>query len=306
MTRAKNIVVWTILLVLLALPGVLVEIGGPPIAIAQQGHRQPAAQVSSPDAITIASFNIQVFGEKKAKKPEVMAVLAKTLDQYDIVAIQEVKDESGAAIKKLEAAVDALGRPCAVLVSPRLGRKEPREQYAFLYRSDSLEPAGDLTLYQEPAGSDQFSREPFLARFKCKRGKFTFVLINVHTEPKTATREIRALADVLAFARQKYPMDKDFIILGDLNADCKYYNPKQPNPIPGTTWLLAETADTTVKSSNCTYDRIIITDACREDFSGETGVFRFDQEFGLSYEEATDVSDHFPVWARFRIDRDTD
>jgi endonuclease/exonuclease/phosphatase family metal-dependent hydrolase len=306
MKRAKNSAVLNLLLALLVLAiGAVAQVGGGSVAFAQ-----PAAQASvaaaSPEAITVATFNIQIFGEAKAEKPKVMEVLAQTVSQYDIVAIQEVKGKTGTPMKKLEAAVDAKGRPCAVLISPRLGRKEPREQYAFLYRTDTLEPVGQPSLYREPAGSDQFSREPFLARFKSKRGKFTFVLINVHTEPETATKEILALKDVLAFARQQYPMEKDFIILGDLNADCKYYNPKQPNPIPGTTWLVPESADTTVKSTDCTYDRIIITDACQEDFAGEVQVFRFDQKFGLSYQDAIEVSDHFPVWARFNTDRDTD
>ena len=41
--------------------------------------------------IRIASFNIQVFGESKADKPDVMAVLAETIRRFDIVAIQEVR-----------------------------------------------------------------------------------------------------------------------------------------------------------------------------------------------------------------------
>lgn len=77
-----------------------------------------------------------------------------------------------------------------------------------------------------------------MAKFKCTQGKFGFVLITVHTDPNEATKEIRALKDVLAFAREKFPGEGDFIILGDLNADCNYYNRQQPNPIPGATWLL--------------------------------------------------------------------
>ncbi len=261
------------------------------------GQGKPETNAS--DTLTIASFNIQVFGRAKARKTAVMKVLAEIITRFDLVAIQEIRDKSGAAIRKLAAEVDALGTPYALLVSPRLGRKEPREAYAFLYCTETLTPVGEQYLYQEPTGTDFFPREPFIARFKCTKGNFTFVLINLHTDPDTATREIHALKEVLAFAQRKYPQEKDFIILGDLNADCKYFNDKQPNPLPATRWLVKNNVDTTVKSSSCTYDRIIITAACLPDFTGEVGVFRYDQEFDLSSQESIEVSDHFPVWARF-------
>ena len=37
--------------------------------------------------ITIASFNIQQFGQTKASKPEVMEILSDIIRRYDIVAI---------------------------------------------------------------------------------------------------------------------------------------------------------------------------------------------------------------------------
>ncbi len=43
----------------------------------------------SSDTIIIANFNIQVFGKAKARKTGVMVILAKTITQFDIVAIQE-------------------------------------------------------------------------------------------------------------------------------------------------------------------------------------------------------------------------
>jgi hypothetical protein len=61
-----------------------------------------------------------------------------------------------------------------------------------------------------------------------------------------------------------------------------------------------------VASKPCAYDRIIITDACQEDFTGEAGVFYFDKEYGLTPQQTGYVSDHYPVWARFYTGRDTD
>ena len=53
--------------------------------------------------------------------------------------------------------------------------------------------------------------------------------------------------------------------------------------------------------SDCTYDRIIATPGLREDYAKEAGVFRFDAAYGLAADAAKKVSDHYPVYARFRV-----
>lgn len=50
------------------------------------------------DSVKIASFNIQIFGQTKAGKPEVMDILAQIIRRYDIVAIQEIRDAAETAI----------------------------------------------------------------------------------------------------------------------------------------------------------------------------------------------------------------
>lgn len=83
------------------------------------------------NTITVASFNIQIFGRAKASKVEVMEILAETIARYDIVAIQEIRDKTGTAIEKLEVEVDSLGTDYEFIISPRLGRTSSKEQYAF-------------------------------------------------------------------------------------------------------------------------------------------------------------------------------
>ncbi|MDL1978325.1 MAG: endonuclease/exonuclease/phosphatase family protein [Deltaproteobacteria bacterium] len=256
--------------------------------------------------VTIASFNIQVFGKTKAGKPAVMEVLADMITRFDVVAIQEIRNKSGTAIVKLESEVDALGSDYAVITGPRLGRTTSKEQYAFMYRTSTIEPVGDTYTYKEPGGTDPFHREPFIGKFRSRLGRFDFVLITVHTDPDEATAEICSLDTVLDDARIQYPDEGDFIILGDLNADCRYYNESEPNPIPGTLWLIPDTADTTVKSTVCTYDRIIITSEADEDHTGTSEVYRFDTVHDLTNTQAAKVSDHYPVYAEFFTYADTD
>ncbi len=266
----------------------------------------PPVWVSGADKITIASFNIQTFGKTKAGKPEVMDILAKTITRYDIVAIQEIRDKSGTAIVDLENAVDVLGTEYTVILGPRLGRSSSKEQYAYIYRDDTIEPVGSPYTYSEPTGTDPFHREPFMSMFRAKAGAFDFVLISIHTDPDEAEEEIKSLANVLTDAKTQFPGEGDFIILGDLNADCTYYKEDSANPIPDTTWLIPDTLDTTVKGTVCTYDRIIVNETTIEDYAGNAGIFRFDTEYGLSFEQAKKVSDHYPVFSEFWVSRDTD
>jgi hypothetical protein len=92
--------------------------------------------------------------------------------------------------------------------------------------------------------------------------------------------------------------------MGDFNADGSYFDEDGTSDLDEYTWLIDDSADTTTKSTDYTYDRIVITDT--SDFAGETGVFRYDLEYGLNQELTEDVSDHYPVYAEFWINRDDD
>ncbi|HBL44427.1 MAG TPA: hypothetical protein DDZ90_13640, partial [Planctomycetaceae bacterium] len=45
----------------------------------------------SDETIRIATFNIQVFGLSKMQKPKVPQILARIIQQFDVVAIQEIR-----------------------------------------------------------------------------------------------------------------------------------------------------------------------------------------------------------------------
>ena len=138
--------------------------------------------------IRIASFNIQVFGRAKASKDEVMEILANTISQFDIGAIQEIRDKSGTAIKALEVAVDDIGVNYDFVIGPRLGRTTSKEQYAYFYKTDVIEVEGSYTY--DDSGNDTFHREPYIAKFRVKNGNFDFTIINIHVDPGEATSEV--------------------------------------------------------------------------------------------------------------------
>jgi len=272
---------------------------------------EPAPSInSSNDTIAIASFKIQVFGKTKAGKPEVMSILARIIHQFDIVAIQEIRDKSGTAMEKLEAEVDALGVDYEYVTGPRLGRTESKEQYAYMYRPDRVVYVGSYTF---PVAQDIFHREPFVGKFAANNGDFDFLLLNIHTNPDEATAEMNALPIAVEDAKVRFSEEKDFIVLGNLNADCpRQGNYFDENDLTSSlrstmfTWLIDNSMDTNLAQSSCTYDRIIITEHTKEDWTGKAGVYRFDEIFDLNPDQAKKVSDHYPVWAIFHINHDSD
>lgn len=252
------------------------------------------------ETLKIASFNIQNFGQSKSKKQDVMNILVDIVNDYDICAIQEVSDKTEQTIPNF---VKLLGKEYSHLTGERVGRGE-KEQYSFVYNTKNVEYLGKSYTYSDP--QDIFAREPFIAYFKS--GEFDFVLINIHTQPDNATKEIDALDDVVLDAKQKFPNEKDFIILGDYNSDGKYFKENGPSRLKTKeyTWIIPNEADTTVAESSNTYDRMVITTGCLEDYANKWEVRDFKKEFNLSLEKAKEVSDHYPIWALFYRNKDSD
>ena len=265
-------------------------------------HKSWARRVAAP-TIKIATFNIQTFGKTKAGKPELMEELASIIREYDIVAIQEIKNKEGSVPTKFLTEINKDGSAYTLVVSERSGLQPDdetsQEQYAYYLNTETLHIIDDAGLYDD-SGSDQFNREPYLARFGVNDGNFTFALITVHTKPELAIAETKALDDVFTWAQNQYPDEDDFIALGDFNAACDYARPSDfiGSPIVDDyIWIIPDDADTNVSPTEaCAYDRIVITNDATEDYAGSFGV-----DTSLS---SNAVSDHYPVWAEFHQDQD--
>jgi len=251
--------------------------------------------------IRVGAFNIQVFGVTKASKPEVMEILAQIIRSYDVVAIQEIRDSSQTSLPQLVEAVNSEGANYEYVVSERLGRTTSKEQYAYVYDSTRLRLAGEPHTYPEPEGTDPFHRQPYIAGFELPGENFSFVLLTVHTDPDEAEEEINYLDEAVEYARTVYPEEDDFILMGDLNADGSYYDEDAAGDLSGADyhWLIDNSVDTTTKATDYTYDRIIVSEGAESLFTGDSGVFRYDLAYNLTYDETTAVSDHYPVYAEF-------
>ncbi len=250
------------------------------------------------DRILIATFNIQVFGESKLAKREVMRVITEVVRQFDVVAIQEIRAQSDDVMPELVKAINADGSRYSYLVGERLGRTVSTEQYAFVYDTTRIEhePNAFGTMADK---NDLLHREPFVARLRARtqspQNAFTFWLVNTHTDPDEVPEEVAALAEVFQVMQAARPEEDDVILLGDLNASESELGPL--GQLPGMDWVVRGATTNTRQTK--AYDNILFRREATGEYTGRWGVMNLEPTFGLTRDEALSVSDHLPVWAEF-------
>jgi len=251
------------------------------------------------NAVRIASFNIQVFGESKMAKPRVTALLAEIVRQFDIVAVQEIRAKQNILPQFLDQ-VNATGRHYDYVIGPRLGRTSSKEQYAFIFDTASIE-IDRTALYTVNDPDDLLHREPLVGWFRVRgpapEEAFTFSLVNIHTDPDETKTELDALADVFRVVRDDGRGEDDVIILGDLNVDDR--NLGRLGQISNITWAITGVATNTRGTK--LYDNLVFSQLATAEYTGRWGVFDMIRQFNLTTEEALEVSDHMPVWAEFSL-----
>jgi endonuclease/exonuclease/phosphatase family metal-dependent hydrolase len=259
-------------------------------------------QFVAAETTKIASFNIQVFGQTKSQKEDVMTVLKQIVREFDIVLIQEIRDASEQTIPTFVEQINQMeGARYSFIRSERLGRTTSKEAYAYVYNSEKVQfLQGSDYVYNDV--DDVFEREPYIAGFNI--GNFDFVLVGIHTKPEDAYNEIGNLSSVVSSIQIAQPNERDIIIMGDLNADGSYFDEddtSNPLKVSEFKWIITNDMDTMVKT-DYTYDRIIVLDTTfnHEYTSGTAQVFYYDQAYGLNNQTfVSEVSDHYPVFAEY-------
>ena len=260
----------------------------------------PPAVASAGDTIRIASFNIQVFGESKASKPQVMGVLAEVVRRFDVVAIQEIRSKNQQLLPSFVELINATGRHYDYVIGRREGRTTSKEQYAFIFDTASIEIDRGAT-YSVNDPSDFLHRPPLVSAFRARGPPtdqaFTFSLINIHTDPDETDQELNALDEVFWAVLGDSRGEDDVILLGDLNVDDEHLGGL--GEISGVAWMISGV--TTNTRGTKLYDNIVYRPQSTNEFTGRSGVFDMMREFNLTMEQALQVSDHLPVWAEFSV-----
>lgn len=265
-------------------------------------ERKPEPQEQS---ITIASWNLKNIGPSKLNDPERIDVIVDILKNYDIIAIQEVKDITLQLPQQLIDKMNMDGSNYNVVASDRVGRNV-FEQYLFVYDDDKIDAIPGTEGYGiEP--NDEFEREPYYAMFRA--GNFDFYLFTIHTKPSAVATEIPALRTAYIDLQNNTPDEDDIILLGDFNGKApgvtagSYITIDAIAQIPNIIFTINEETNT---RGGRAYDNIIFQGNYTTEYSGSSGVSTFWLPYGLDEDQGFAISDHKLVWAVFNIPQTDD
>ncbi len=231
---------------------------------------------NSGNTIKIANWNLQIFGQAKTSDQKLINFYSSVIDNYDIIFVQEIRDKQETAFSKL--CSQLTNYTC--MTSSRAGRTNIKEQYGIIYK-DKI----NLTNFYDynPDAKDRWERPPVRADFRIKN--YSLVIYNIHTDPDYVKKELDFLEDIAITTG-------NVIVLGDLNADCSYYDNMKEREFEDWEWLIKDREDTTVGSSNCAYDRILLNDDAYEKYKRD----------GIYKKQITpEMSDHYLVWVELEI-----
>lgn len=281
--------------------------------------------------LLIGTWNIRSFGRVYEKWSEnsgspkrnlrSLAYLLEIIKCYDVLAIQELKRNISAIQILLK---EFLGSDWGLIVSDTsAGEKGNSERLGFIYDKRRVQPsglAGEIVLPPTKSGSSvqQFDRTPYIVGFQSGKEKFSLLTAHIRygETPEDRINELTSLAEHTAKElRDRVKIgnaEQNLIILGDFNIDDRMDNPlfkaftSTGLVVPSSLLNLK----TTYSKKPKYYDQIAWF---MEDldllYNGKAGVINFS---GSIYQEMTikqmsyRVSDHFPLWIEFILDRSTE
>ncbi len=270
--------------------------GGVPAQLS--GWSQPVP----PDRLRIATFNIQALGKSKAARPTVMNHLLQILSRFDVIAIQEIRDQDQVVLPALVQQLNqATGRQYRLAASPPAGRSDQyREQSAFVF--DLLRVRlDDAMAYSVQDPEQVLIRPPYVGWFRAATPHpgqaFTFSLVNMHLDSRRPEEELNFLREIFRQVRMDGRGEDDVIIVGDFNAGDRLLEASTRH-LQLTRVVQGGFTNTRGTSQ---YDNILFDSLATSEFLGQGGVFDFLKNLNLTLDEALEISDHMPVWADFSV-----
>jgi len=274
------------------------------------------------ETLNIATWNIREFGRRRRTEAAIHYI-GEILPQFDLIAIIEVRDN----LTDMNRVLEILGAHWDVLFSDfNTDAAGNRERIAFLYDKRAVTFTGLAAESDPPRAKDRKTgeylpaitwwRSPYMASLRS--GNFDFILLAAHIrwageDPALRVPELRQLAEWIDKRhKEKYVIDKDFIILGDFNIpqlDDKLYQAitSKGLTIPDA---LRSTSHGTNLARNKRYDQILHHHRSTKTFTDYGGALDFfredwralfpDESYTSMTKEAFtyELSDHLPLWVQ--------
>jgi endonuclease/exonuclease/phosphatase family metal-dependent hydrolase len=282
--------------------------------------------------LLVATWNVRAFGgvtekwrseEGDSPRRDLfdLRCIAEVLHRFDVVAIEEARENLSALRLVLEALGDSWG---LIATDVTRGRAGNNERLVFVFDTRRLRPsglAGELVVALEEdtdvtaSGLErQFARTPYAVSFTTGREEVTLVVLHVLWGKNEAERvpELREIARWLAdWPNRDETWSKNLIALGDFNVNL--------GPLYDA---LTETGLTTPEALN-DVPRTIFDSSEKQHFydqiawfaeNGNRSVLSLDflsagsfdfvplLEGGLSKTQLSwKISDHYPLWVEFSV-----
>lgn len=278
--------------------------------------------------LVIGSWNIRSFGtvletwrdnpDKPKRNLRSILYISEIIKRFDVIAIQEVKgDTSGVRLLLNE----FLGSDWGLIVSDvTAGAKGNNERLAFIYDKRRVVPsglAGEIVLPNEASDNPtrQFDRTPYIVGFQAGSERFSLLTAHIRygDQPKDRIAEIASLSRFIAEQIRDRATsggeERNLIVLGDFNIDDRGDNPLFQAFV--STGLVVPQQLLNLKTTYSTkpkfYDQIAWFMGNLDLLTNDrAGVINYAgsvyQEFDLRQMSFL-VSDHFPIWVEFIIDR---
>jgi endonuclease/exonuclease/phosphatase family metal-dependent hydrolase len=278
--------------------------------------------------LIIGTWNIRAFGEifrswdenpgNPKRNFRAMVYIAEIIRRFDVIAIQEVKRDISGLRMLLD---ELLGSNWGLVISDVSGgSKGNSERLTYIYDKRRVQPSGlageiVLPLTDEGNPAQQFDRTPYIVGFQTANEKFSLLTAHIRYGKTPADRlgEISTLSQYIATEiRQRAksgPEEGNLIVLGDFNIDERGENPlfkafiSTGLVVPEQLLNLKSTYDSKPKF----YDQVAwFMDGLNLTYTGQAGVIDF---AGAVYKDlplsqmSYRLSDHFPLWTEFLIDR---
>ncbi len=277
-----------------------------PRPVASVGRAQRSAVRGATDTqnsaplVRVATFFVEGFGLTKAKKPQVMDILARIGREFEVLAIQDITSESDDIVPRLVDLMNKTGRHFDYAVGPRVGPPGGEQQFAFIFDSEAV-VLDRNELYTVDDHDDLLSYEPLVGWFKTRgppaEHAFTFSLVNVRVDRQKGPQERNVLDDVLRAVRNDGRNEDDVILAGALFAPPRLLG--ELDQLADVTYAVMDVPTDTEGTE--TRDNLILQKSATSEYTGRSGVLDFLRQYNLSLAAALEVSDHLPVWAEFHL-----
>jgi len=287
--------------------------------------------------LILGTWNLRELGNTKygGRMPESLYYIAEIISRFDLVAIQEVRDQLGDFNKICR----ILGNDWGVFTSVvTQGASGNRERLAYVYDKRTVafrNIAGQIILPETDDTITQFARSPYIVRFQSGWLKFDICTAHIYygkdsKNSEEYQRRVNEIASITGHLKKYYIEKKEaynMFLLGDFNIE----DTKSPTYKAATSSafkipdaILGKNLFSNAKEDKI-YDQILYYNQFADITFTKAGVFKYyesvfgnlkdyaarinkhqgkkiDSEKAFNDFRTYQMSDHFPLWIEMNTD----